>query len=160
MSSQVLSETRDALTARRVYGEPYEKNGLTVIPAATVRGGGGAGGGGGPEGKGEGGGFGLSAHPAGAWVIEDGVARWRPAVDVTRIALVGELTLLGIVAAWRSVAVARARRPLRLRPRAFRRVTPRPRRRRLPALLRRARPARARATRLRSALVARGRFAS
>jgi hypothetical protein len=159
MSTQVLSEARDALTARRVYGEPYEKNGLTVIPAATVRGGGGVGGGEGPDGKGEGGGFGLSAHPAGAWVIEDGVARWRPAVDVTRIALVGELTLLGIAAAWRSVAVARARRPLRVRPLPRRRAALRARHRRLPRLLRRARPARARVTRLRAALVAHGRGA-
>ena len=35
----------DALTVRRVYGEPYEKNGVTIIPAAMVFGGGGGGGG-------------------------------------------------------------------------------------------------------------------
>ena len=40
---ELISGARDAVSVKRVYGEPYEKNGLTVIPAATVRGGGGGG---------------------------------------------------------------------------------------------------------------------
>jgi uncharacterized spore protein YtfJ len=30
---------RDAVTVKRVFGEPYERNGVTVIPAASVVGG-------------------------------------------------------------------------------------------------------------------------
>jgi hypothetical protein len=118
MATQVLSEARDALSATRVYAEPFVKNGTTVIPAAAVRGG--AGGGEAPEGKGESGGFGLSAHPTGAWVIKGDDVRWKPAVDVTRIAILGEVVGLVGLLAWRSVAIAQARR----RP-----VVPRPVRR-------------------------------
>ncbi|HSL64736.1 MAG TPA: spore germination protein GerW family protein [Gaiellaceae bacterium] len=125
MASQVLHETRDVLTARRVYAEPYEKNGSTVIPAASVRGGGGGGGGESPEGKGEGGGFGVSARPTGAWVIKGDDVRWKPALDVTRIAIIGELVALAGVFAWRSAAVAGAkRRPVLARMGA---ALPRPR---------------------------------
>jgi uncharacterized spore protein YtfJ len=92
---QMISDARDTLTARRVYGEPYEKNGLTVIPAAAVRGGGGGGGGQhGTEDSGGGGGFGMLARPVGAWVIRGDEAKWEPAVDVTRIVLGGQLVAL------------------------------------------------------------------
>ena len=33
---ELLSKANDTITVRRVYGEPYEKDGLTVIPAAVV----------------------------------------------------------------------------------------------------------------------------
>ena len=83
---ELLSSARDTFTVRRVYGDPYEKDGLTVIPAAVVRGG--AGGGTGHDEKGqegEGGGFGMTGRPAGAYVVKDGKVRWLPAVDPTRI---------------------------------------------------------------------------
>lgn len=89
----MLSTARDSLTVRRVYAEPYEKDGVTVIPAAVVQGG--AGGGSGHDDKGqdgEGGGFGMVARPAGAYVIKDGRLSWRPAVNPNRI-----ITILGIV---------------------------------------------------------------
>ncbi len=84
---QIIQQARDAMTVTRVFGEPYEKNGIAVIPAADVRGGGGGGGGshGGEEGGG--GGFGVTARPAGAFVIKDGEVRWRPALDWYRLAL-------------------------------------------------------------------------
>ena len=41
----VIGQARDVLTIKRVFGEPYEKDGVTVIPAARVQGGAGAGGG-------------------------------------------------------------------------------------------------------------------
>src|SRR5205809_518728 len=59
----VIAQARDALTVERVFGAPYEKNGVTVFPVAAVRAGGG--GGGGPTG---GGGGGIEARPAGAVV--------------------------------------------------------------------------------------------
>lgn len=84
--NELLGSARDTLTVSRVYAEPYEKDGVTLIPAASVRGGGGGGAGSDDEGEtGEGGGFGMSARPAGAYVIADGEVRWRPAVDVNRL---------------------------------------------------------------------------
>jgi uncharacterized spore protein YtfJ len=81
---QMWKGARDAVTVKRVYGEPVERDGVTVIPAAAVRGG--AGGGGDNEGNG-GGGFGLAARPIGAYVIRGGDVSWRPAVDVNRLLL-------------------------------------------------------------------------
>jgi uncharacterized spore protein YtfJ len=84
--AELVTTVRDAITVTRVFAEPYEKDGVTVIAAATVAGGGGGGGGHDDRGQeGEGGGFGVSARPAGAYVIKDGRVRWRPAVDVNRL---------------------------------------------------------------------------
>jgi uncharacterized spore protein YtfJ len=91
----LLEGARDAITVRRVYGEPIELDGVTVVPAAAVRGGGG---GGGDDSDNGGGGFGLAARPVGAWVIRgDGYVSWRPAVDVTRLAAIAALVLLGAI---------------------------------------------------------------
>jgi len=85
----------DAITVSRVFAEPHEKDGVTVITAATVAGGAGGGGGHDERGQeGEGGGFGISARPAGAYVIKDGRVLWRPAVDVNRLlATVGAVAI-------------------------------------------------------------------
>jgi uncharacterized spore protein YtfJ len=97
---EVVAQARDAITVKRVYGEPYERNGVTVIPAANVAGaaGGGGGEGEGPEGTGSGTGtgFGLGARPVGAYVIRGDEVRWEPAIDVVRIMGIGVLTLLAI----------------------------------------------------------------
>ena len=77
---------RDAMTVKRVYGDPVQSDGVTLVPAAAVRGGAGGGGEGGPEGGG-GGGFGIVARPIGAYVIRDGSVSWRPAVDLNRVLL-------------------------------------------------------------------------
>ena len=83
---QLITTARDAITVKRVFSEPYEKEGITVITAATVAGGGGGGGGHDDRGQeGEGGGFGLTARPAGAYVIRESKVIWRPAVDVNRL---------------------------------------------------------------------------
>jgi uncharacterized spore protein YtfJ len=110
----VLSGARDAITVRKVYGEPIERDGLTVVPAAKVRGGGGGGGGTGPDddegrptGSGSGAGFGVAAQPAGAFVIRGDDVEWRPALDVQKLALAG-IALAGLVVlALRSVIVRR-----------------------------------------------------
>jgi len=85
----VITQARDALTVDRVFGQPYERNGVTVFPVATVRGGGG--GGGGPTG---GGGGGIEARPAGAFVIQGDTVRWQPAVDPSRVLAFGIVALL------------------------------------------------------------------
>jgi uncharacterized spore protein YtfJ len=94
---QTISQAQDAITARRVYGEPYERDGVVVIPAAAIRGGGGGGGGESPDsGLGGGGGFGLNARPVGAYVVEGGKVRWESAVDVNRMVLQALLAALGL----------------------------------------------------------------
>ncbi len=110
---ELISGTRDAVSVRRVYGDPYEKNGFTVIPAATVRGGGGAGQDEREDGKsGTGGGFGLVARPTGAWIIENGRVTWKPAIDVNRVVVGGQVVgLTALLVAGRLLA----RRPQRRR---------------------------------------------
>jgi uncharacterized spore protein YtfJ len=101
--NEVMNHARDAMTVKRVFGDPYEKDGVTVIPVASVMGGAGAGGGTGPGAKPEGAseeagaegtadsgygmGYGLRATPAGVYVIKDGEVEWKPAVDASRLAL-------------------------------------------------------------------------
>jgi uncharacterized spore protein YtfJ len=85
---ETISKARDAITVKRVYGEPYEHDGVTVIPAAVVVGAGGGGAGEDTQRQqvGGGSGFGLGGRPVGAFVIAEGEVSWRPAFDVTRIA--------------------------------------------------------------------------
>jgi uncharacterized spore protein YtfJ len=79
---EMLAGARDAITVKRVFGDPVETDGVTVIPAAKV---GGGGGGGGDSDNNGGGGFGLGARPVGAYVIKDGGVTWKPAIDANRI---------------------------------------------------------------------------
>jgi uncharacterized spore protein YtfJ len=109
---ELIAKTKDSLEAKKVYAEPYEKDGITVIAAATLSGG--AGGGTGRDEKGqegEGGGFGLTAKPTGAYVIKDGKVRWEPAVDVNRlIATVGAVAIAALFVALRIVKATEKRR--------------------------------------------------
>ena len=64
----VVNEAKGAMRASEVFGTPYEKNGVTIIPAAKIAGG--AGGGGDQAQPQAGGvGFGVSSRPVGAFVI-------------------------------------------------------------------------------------------
>jgi len=106
----VVQRTQDALTVRRVFGDPYEKDGITVIPTARLTGGAGGGGGQDPGGQtGSGGGFGLRARPVGAFVIKGGEVSWRPAFDATRVALFGEVVALAAILTVRTIVRTRAR---------------------------------------------------
>lgn len=111
---ELITGARDSVSVKRVYGEPYEKNGLTVIPAATVRGGGGAGQGENENGEsGKGGGFGLVARPTGAWIIEDGRVSWKPAIDVNRVVVGGQvIALIAILVTGRVLLTHSRQRPL------------------------------------------------
>lgn len=75
----------DGMTVQRVFGDPIERDGVTVIPVAQVGGGGGAGGGGTETEGGSGGAFGMGAKAVGVYVIKNGEVSWRPAIDVNRI---------------------------------------------------------------------------
>ncbi len=100
---EMMKGARDALTVRRVFGEPIERGETTVVPVAKVMGTSGGGSGEGPadSGGGEGGGFAVRAKPAGVYVIQGGKVRWVPAVDPVRIVLalgVATAVLLGATA--------------------------------------------------------------
>ena len=100
-------ELRDAIDtlvadpdSSRVFGQPHETaDGTTVIPVAKVRG---------RTKSGADGGLRLIARPVGVFVIKDGKASWEPAVDVTRIAVLG--VLVGLVGTAFST-LAMVRRP-------------------------------------------------
>jgi uncharacterized spore protein YtfJ len=96
-----FSILRRIVGARHVFGKPVERNGVTVVPVASVIGGGGAGEGTSPasgskpagsddasdasRSEGSGIGFGLMARPVGAFELRDDGVRWKPAFDLTRL---------------------------------------------------------------------------
>jgi uncharacterized spore protein YtfJ len=104
---EMLIGARDAVTVKRVYGDPIERDGILVVPAAKVSGG--AGGGGDAENNG-GGGFGIAAKPAGAWVIKGGEVEWQPALDINRIVLGGQIVAVFFFLFLRALVKARARK--------------------------------------------------
>jgi uncharacterized spore protein YtfJ len=108
---EVIGQARDALTIKRVFGEPYEKDGVTVIPAARVQGGAGAGGGEDPQGQGSGSGsgFAMTARPVGAFILRDGELSWRPALDVNRIILGGQVVAVVALLTFRAIIKTRAK---------------------------------------------------
>ena len=127
---EILADAGKTLGVRRIYGDPYEKNGVTVIPAARVMGG--AGGGGGTEGgmtdatgvtaespagapaTGSGVGFGMTGGPVGAFVIKGDDVRWVPAVDVNRLMLGFQVAIVIFFLVMRSISKTRAKSRLEL----------------------------------------------
>ena len=110
---EVLGKAQDAISVRRVYGEPYEKEGVTVILAAKIGGTGGGGGGGGDaeDGRAEGSGvgYGLSARPIGAYVISNGEVRWEPALDLNSLIMRGQIAFIILLFLLRGVLRSRAK---------------------------------------------------
>jgi uncharacterized spore protein YtfJ len=90
--SEFLPRFAESFAARRVFAEPVEKDGTTIIPAAAVRGGGGMG-----QGANErdgGAGMGLAARPVGAYVLKNGGVVWKPAFDISRVILGGQIVAI------------------------------------------------------------------
>lgn len=103
----LLEQLKQVFTVERVYGEPIETMGKTIIPVAQISASGGGGGGEGespvdPEvkstardgkttgmesGSGMGFGFGGGAKPVGFIVLEEDRTTWIPAVNPEKIAL-------------------------------------------------------------------------
>ncbi|MGH3727280.1 MAG: spore germination protein GerW family protein [Micromonosporaceae bacterium] len=108
---EVISQAREALTVKRVFGEPYDKNGVTLIPVARVRGAAGGGDGENPDrrGSGSGSGFGIAARPVGAYLIRGSELSWRPAVDVNRIVLGAQVVAVVALLVVRAMVKARAK---------------------------------------------------
>jgi uncharacterized spore protein YtfJ len=108
---EILTVAQDAITVKRVYGEPYEQNGVTFIPAAAVRGGGGAG-----EGEpteetpgGRGVGIGISARPIGAYQVKGDEVSWVPAPDMTKVIITGQIVAIVALLVIRSIFRKRAK---------------------------------------------------
>ena len=96
----ILDKARETVSVREVYGEPYERDGVTIIPVARVMGAGGGGSGTGGEGEGSGHGYALKSEPVGVYVIQGGRVDWQPAVNVDKIisgaCVVGVVGIIGV----------------------------------------------------------------
>jgi uncharacterized spore protein YtfJ len=112
----LLEKTREVLNARQVIGEPYEKNGITLLPVVSIRGGGGGGGGEAADGapSGGGGGIGVMARPVGTYVIRGDAVTWLPAIDVNSVILGGQLVAIAALLIARSIVRARTKRAVAL----------------------------------------------
>jgi uncharacterized spore protein YtfJ len=114
----ILEQARDSITVKRVFGDPYERDGTLVVPVARIRGGGGGGSGPSEQGSNQrgGAGFGFMARPAGVYVIKGGDVTWQPALDVNRVILGGQIVgIAALLLTWSLLrlllrARARARR--------------------------------------------------
>jgi uncharacterized spore protein YtfJ len=115
---ELMDQARDTITVKRVFGDPIERDGITIIPVARVTGGAGGGEGFGPTAAGQpsegaqmaggsGSGFGVHAVPAGAYVIRDGAVRWEPAFDLNRAVLLGSCVAFVALLVLRSILRSR-----------------------------------------------------
>ncbi|MFC9964537.1 spore germination protein GerW family protein [Nocardia ignorata] len=94
----VFRTVKDVMAVERVYAEPIERDGTTLIGVAAVSGGAGGGGSETNGDAGSGAGFGVGAKPVGAFVIRDGNVRWQPAIDMNRlITVVGAVVLAALI---------------------------------------------------------------
>jgi uncharacterized spore protein YtfJ len=116
---EIVAQAKDSIGAKAVFGAPYEKNGLTIIPAAQFMGGAGGGEGQAPAAgeteasvqtamTGSGGGYGVSGKPTGAFVIKGDKVSWVPAVDVNRLMLGFQIVMVVFFLAIRSIAKSRS----------------------------------------------------
>jgi uncharacterized spore protein YtfJ len=109
----VMERARDAMSVGRVFGEPIRYGSTLVVPVARVAGGAGGGERGSEQGtaeSGTGSGFGVAATPAGVFVLKEDSVQWRPAVDLNRIALGGQILMgVGLVILGRVLASRRRR---------------------------------------------------
>ena len=105
----VVNEAKGAMRASEVFGAPYEKNGITIIPAARIAGG--AGGGGDQQNPQAGGvGFGVSSRPVGAFVIKGDEVRWQPALDLNRVILMSQVVVIVALLTARAIVKASTKR--------------------------------------------------
>ncbi|KUL35254.1 spore germination protein GerW family protein [Actinoplanes awajinensis] len=123
-SGALLDKARaatDNAVVGRVFGEPVERDGIILLPVAKVSAGAGSGSGSGKapagektaaegEGEGSGGGYGLSAKPAGVFILKEGDVHWKPAVDINKIVLGGQVVAIVALLVARSVLRGHRRR--------------------------------------------------
>ena len=109
---EMIAQAREAMSVKRVFGDPYEHDGVTLIPAAKIRGGSGGGYGQSQDEKsgGWGGGFGVMSSPAGTYVIRGDKVEWVPAIDVNRAILIGGVIAIFVLGTIRSIVKTLAKR--------------------------------------------------
>ncbi|MDA0636135.1 spore germination protein GerW family protein [Nonomuraea sp. MCN248] len=137
---EIAEKSKDSAQVKRVFGDPVQHGDVVVIPVARIAYGGGGGGGQGEKepvakepvakepvakepgakeqgdkrrgesGSGGGLGYGVSATPAGVFVIKDGDVRWQPAVDVNRIVAGGQIVAVVLLLTLRAIMKRRRRR--------------------------------------------------
>lgn len=100
----VLAGAQDVLSVRRVFGEPITVDHTTLVPTALI----GGGGGGGTDAAQGGAGFGMKGRPSGVFVLHGDKVSWKPAVDINRIILGGQLVALTALLFLTSVMLRRA----------------------------------------------------
>jgi uncharacterized spore protein YtfJ len=105
----------DNASAEKVFGHPITQDGITMLPVARVSGGGGGGSGSQPgrdgqESSGTGGGVGILARPLGVFVIKDGRVSWRPAFDLNKVIIGGQVVVVTALLVFRPLIKALARR--------------------------------------------------
>jgi uncharacterized spore protein YtfJ len=106
---EIVNEARSAMRASEVFGTPYEKNGVTIIPAAKIMGS--AGGGGDQhEPQAGGAGFALASKPAGAFIIRGDDVRWQPALDLNRVIIAGQVVAIVALLTLRTIVKTLAKR--------------------------------------------------
>jgi uncharacterized spore protein YtfJ len=121
--AEITRAASDVCNVRRVFGEAYEHEGTTVIPVAKVLGALGTGSGTGEmgssseettrpgsSGSGGGGGYGIRVRPLGVYVIDADGVHWRPALDLNRVILGGQLVGAVAVATFSLAWALRRRR--------------------------------------------------
>ncbi len=110
-ATEVMERVREVVNVRATIGEPIQQDGVIIVPAAKIRGGvGGGEGHDGTEKQGSGGGFGVTSTPVGVFVLKDGSVSWRPAVDVNKIILGGQVVAIVALLTIRTILKARLRR--------------------------------------------------
>lgn len=112
---ETIRDVIDGAAAGRVFGVPITHDGLTLLPVAKVSGAGGGGGGTSPaedghDASGSGGGVATSAKPLGVFVIKEGNVRWRPAVDVNKVIVGGQIVVVAALLMIRAMIKARSTR--------------------------------------------------
>jgi uncharacterized spore protein YtfJ len=116
----LLKRLREFYTVERIYGEPLEIKGRTIIPVARINAVGGGGGGGGESGGSDGtekdSGFGMgfsfggTARPIGMMVVEDEKTTWIPITDNEKIILKSVATVASLVKVLSRVYSRKARK--------------------------------------------------
>ena len=107
--SDFLPQFADRFTAKRVFSDPIQQDGVTIVTAAAVRGGGGMRQG--ANGAGNRSGLGVVARPVGAYVIQGSRVKWKPAFDLSRVVFRGQMVVLSalLVLGWVLTSRVRAK---------------------------------------------------
>lgn len=107
---QMAHELGVVADAKRIYGDPVERDGITVIPVAKVGYGFGGGDGKKEKGEGMGGGGGLGIKPIGYIEIKNGETRFRPALHpLTLVPAILAAAPLILLTVWKITKLLRSK---------------------------------------------------